>query len=339
VIDEIDRMYTDADLELTVFHIGGDEVPRGAWTGSAVSRAFMDSHGMKNVRELKNYFLEQLLPLLAERHIRPAGWEEVAMHEGAPNPKFASSDILSYCWNTLPDWKGDQLPYKLANAGYPVVLCNVSNFYMDMAYSSHPLERGLHWGGFVDEYNSFDMLPYDIYRSVRHTLRGVPIDLAAAADGKVPLNRGAAEQIQGLQAQLWAETIRSFDQIERLCFPKIFGLVERAWNTQPAWADPYNEGAYLAAKREYTARIVRFELMRLARARVNFHIAQPGLLVRDGLLYANSALPEAEIRYTTDGSEPLANSLLWTEPVACTAPLVLAKVFYLGKESVATRLE
>ena len=46
-------------------------------------------------------------------------WEEVASHGGTPNPKFANSNVLSYCWNTLPEWRGDELPYKLANAGYP----------------------------------------------------------------------------------------------------------------------------------------------------------------------------------------------------------------------------
>ncbi|MDR1610721.1 MAG: carbohydate-binding domain-containing protein, partial [Candidatus Symbiothrix sp.] len=319
IVDEIDKMYAEAGLKLTVFHIGGDEVPKGAWEGSAVCSDFMKAQNIKEIRELKDYFLEQVLPILSKRNIQPAGWEEVAMHGGTPNPKFANSNILSYCWNTLPEWKGDQLPYKLANAGYPVILCNVTNLYMDMSYNRHQSEPGLHWGGFVNEYNSFDILPYDIYKSVRNGLNGEPLDINAVSKGKVPLDKGASVQIKGLQGQLWAETIRSFEQVEYNYFPKLFGLIERAWNIQPEWSNPYNERKYETAKRVYNAQIAEKELPRLAKSGVNFRVSQPGIIIKDGLLYANSAIPGAVIRYTVDGSEPTETSAVWTEPVACDA--------------------
>ncbi|MDR1526999.1 MAG: family 20 glycosylhydrolase [Dysgonamonadaceae bacterium] len=339
IVDEIDKMYAEAGLKLTVFHIGGDEVPKGAWEGSAVCHDFMKAQNIKEIRELKDYFLEQVLPILSKRNIQPAGWEEVAMHGGTPNSKFANSNILSYCWNTLPEWKGDQLPYKLANAGYPVILCNVTNLYMDMSYSRHQSEPGLHWGGFVNEYNSFDILPYDIYKSVRNGLNGEPLDINAVSKGKVPLDKGASVQIKGLQGQLWAETIRSFEQVEYNYFPKLFGLIERAWNIQPEWSNPYDERKYETAKRVYNAQIAEKELPRLAKLDVNFRVSQPGIIIKDGLLYANSAIPGAVIRYTVDGSEPVETSVVWTEPVACDVGLVKAKAFYLGKKSVTTFLK
>jgi hexosaminidase len=339
VIDEFDKMYAEAGLELTLFHIGGDEVPRGAWEGSAVCRELMQTRGMTEIRDLKDYFLAQVLPMLAERNIQPAGWEEVAMHDGVPNPKFADSNVLSYCWTTLHGGRNDQLPYKLANAGYPIILCNVTNLYMDMSYNRHPSEPGLHWGGFVDEYNSFDLLPYDLYRSIHHNLSGEPVDMDAFSRGKVALAPKSLPQIKGLQGQQWAETIRSYEQVEYNYFPKLFGLIERAWNIRPAWSTPYDEQQYTTAKREYSAKIARYELPRLSKAGANFRIAQPGILLKEGLLYANSTLPDAVIRYTLDGSEPTETSLVWTAPVACYAPLVKAKAFYLGKQSVTTRLD
>jgi hexosaminidase len=337
VIDEIDKMYTDAGLKLTVFHIGGDEVPRGSWEGSAICRDFMKEHRMQEIYDLKDYFLEQVLPMLTRRHIQPAGWEEVAMRGGTPNPKFTNANILSYCWNTLPEWKGDQLPYKLANAGYPVILCNVTNCYMDMSYNRHQSEPGLHWGGFVNEYNSFDMLPYDIYKSVRTTLDGLPLDINAVSKGKEPLKSSAAVQIKGLQGQLFAETIRNFEQVEYDFFPKLFGLVERAWNIQPDWSNPYDERKYESAKRLYNAKIARHELPRLEKTGVNFRVAQPGIIVKDNVLYANSTIPGATIRYTTDGSEPTESSDVWTDPIDCDARFIKAKAFFLGKKSVTTR--
>lgn len=41
VIDEFDKIYQDAGLKLTVLHIGGDEVARGAWTGSTICHDLM----------------------------------------------------------------------------------------------------------------------------------------------------------------------------------------------------------------------------------------------------------------------------------------------------------
>ena len=77
-----------------------------------------------------------------------------------------------YCWNTVPG--SDEVVYQTANNGYPVILCNVGNFYMDMAYNGHPDERGLDWGGYVDESVSFSMLPFrSIVRCVR-TVQAIP---------------------------------------------------------------------------------------------------------------------------------------------------------------------
>ncbi len=339
VIGEFDTMYQDAGLELSVLHIGGDEVPRGAWAGSGICRDLMQEKGMVEIRELKDYFLEQVIPMLSKRNIQPAGWEEVAMKpDGTVNKRFRNNNIVSYCWNTVPEWKGDEIPYILANAGYSVILCNVTNFYLDMAYCNHQQEKGLNWGGYVDEYNSFDMLPYDIYSSVKKTLKGEPVDIKTVSKLKVPLKKEAYAQIKGIQGQVWAETIRSFGQVEYYLFPKMFGLIERAWNMQPAWAFQEDNEAYEAARQKYNARIAFYELPRLAKRGVNFRVAAPGIVVRDGLLYANTTIPDAIIRYTTDGSEPTESSACWTEPIACDAKQIKAKAFYLGKSSITILL-
>ncbi|GHT77118.1 beta-N-acetylhexosaminidase [Bacteroidia bacterium] len=338
VIDEVASTYQEAGLPLPSLHLGGDEVPHGAWEGSPACQALMQKEGWTEIRELKDYFIEQVLTHLQEKNIQFAAWQEVALlPDQTVNKKFADSNILSYCWNTVPEWGGDDVPYKLANAGYPIILCNVSNLYLDMAYNKHPQEPGLYWGGFVNEYTTHDMLPYDIYQSLRYNRKGEPVDTKAYAKTKLPLTKGAEVQIKGIQGQLWAETIRNFGMVERCLFPKIFGVVERAWNTQPAWAT--NESLYSNALVHYNAKIVQHELPRLHKQNVNFHVAQPGIKVIDGKLYANSTIPSARIYYTTDGSEPTPNSPLWTSPVACDASVVKAKAYYEGRESVTTVLK
>ena len=191
---------------------------------------------------------------------------------------------------------------------------------------------------YVDEYVTFDMLPFDIYKSLRRNLKGEPVDVKAASNGKQPLTKEGYQNIKGLSGQIWSETIRSFEQVEYYLFPKVFGLAERAWNVQPSWALSPDGKVYMDAKRKYNAGIIDYELPRLAKRGINFRVSPPGIMIRDGLLLANTAIPNAVIRYTTDGSEPTESSIQWQTPVVCNAPLIKAKAFYLGKESVTTVL-
>lgn len=339
VIDEIGRMYQDAGVELPAFHVGGDEVPEGIWEGSSICRTFMKEHGLAKIRDLKDYFLEQILEMLDKRNIQAVGWQDIVMKpDNTVNEHFRNSKVLNYCWNTIPEQGGDEVPYKLANAGYPIILCNVGNFYLDMAYCYHVEEPGLRWGGYVDEYVTFDMLPFDIYKSLRRNLKGESVDVKTASNGKQPLTKEGYKNIKGLSGQIWAETIRSFEQIEYYLFPKVFGLAERAWNAQPSWALSPDSKVYADTKRKYNAGIVTYELPRLAKRGINFRVSPPGIIVKDGLLFVNTTNPNAVIRYTTDGSEPTENSVKWQTPIACDAPQIKAKAFYLGKESVTTVL-
>lgn len=339
VIDEIGRMYQDAGVELPAFHVGGDEVPEGIWEGSSICRTFMKEHGLAKIRDLKDYFLEQILEMLDKRNMQAVGWQDIVMKpDNTVNEHFRNSKVLNYCWNTIPEQGGDEVPYRLANAGYPIILCNVGNFYLDMAYCYHVEEPGLRWGGYVDEYVTFDMLPFDIYKSLRRNLKGESVDVKTASNGKQPLTKEGYKNIKGLSGQIWAETIRSFEQIEYYLFPKVFGLAERAWNAQPSWVLSPDSKVYVDAKRKYNAGIVTYELPRLAKRGINFRVSPPGIMVKDGLLFVNTTNPNAVIRYTTDGSEPTENSVKWQTPIACDAPQIKAKAFYLGKESVTTVL-
>ena len=105
-----------------------------------------------------------------------------------------------------------------------------------------------------------------------------------------------------------------------------------------SWALSPDGKVYMDAKRKYNAGIIDYELPRLAKRGINFRVSPPGIMTRDGLLLANTAIPNAVIRYTTDGSEPTESSIEWQTPVVCNAPLIKAKAFYLGKESVTTVL-
>lgn len=337
VILELKAMYDEAGVELPSIHLGGDEVPKGAWLGSPSCHRLMKEKGMTKRHDLAEYFITQVADFMNKQGIKFSGWQEVALgHSEAGHNQLREQVAGVYCWNTVPDWGGDQVVYQTANNGYPVILCNVCNFYMDLAYNFHPDERGLDWGGVVDETKSYAMLPYRIYRSCRTNTAGVPYDLSTIEDGKPALTPEGRKNIVGVQAQLFTETIRGYDWVQYYLFPKYMGLVERGWNAFPTFGElsgVEEEKAFYAGLAQYEKKIAEKEMTYWTKQGINFRIAQPGLLMKDGMLYANVIIPGAEIRYTLDGSEPNAESALWTVPVKCEAKKIRAKAFYQGKES------
>ena len=333
VLDEVCNLFPSETI-----HIGGDEVPKGSWTGSPLCHKFMEEKGMKDTHELSEYFLENITEMLSKKGVKTSGWQEVALHHSPEmNARIAPRFAGVYCWSTIG--KRDVVPYTVANEGYDVILCNVNNLYIDLAYNPHKDEPGLTWGGYVNEFTSFNILPYNIYCSARENTAGEKNNLKTARKGKIQLTEQSRPRIKGVQAQLFSETIGSFDMVQYYVFPKIFGLVERGWNAYPEWSPVPNDdkqALYEKARAIYNAKIAEIELPRLAADGFNFRVAQPGIKIVEGKLYANSPIPQAEIRYTTDGSEPTATSTLWEAPVDCSATVVKAKLFYLGKESHTT---
>ena len=197
--------------------------------------------------------------MLSEKGVKTSGWQEVALkHSPEMNSRIAPRFNGVYCWNTIGS--NSIIPYTVANDGYDVILCNVNNFYLDLAYNTHKDEPGLIWGGYVDEFASFDMLPYNVYGSARKNMAGEKNNLKTAGKGKVQLAGDARSRIKGIQAQLFSETIGGFDMIQYYIFPKIFGLVERGWNSFPEWTPtPGNDkqALYEHARAIYNAKIAQ----------------------------------------------------------------------------------
>ncbi len=337
VVAELELMYKDAGLTLDIVHLGGDEVATGAWDNSPAIHSLMQREGLKNAHEVNEYYIARISDLLYKRGILIEGWQEVALDHSPQWDKQMTGRFAGVnAWSTVG--KRDVVPYKLANDGYPVILSNVTNFYMDMAYSWHQYDQGLHWGGKVDEFDSWSALPWNIYASARTAYDGSAIDITTNGNGKPALAH--KDNIIGVQAQLWGETLRNFDQVQYLTLPKVFGMVERAWNASPEWADNLADtAAYNAARRQYNLKIGTVELPLLLKHGYNFRVGMPGIKVIDGLLYINTKYPGMTVHYTLDGSEPTPDSPLWTAPVKVDDYQVIkAKSYYLTKESLTTYL-
>jgi len=262
------------------------------------------------------------MEVLRKYDLTVGGWEEVAMLIGEggwkPNPAFVDQKVVPFVWNSLGS--NLDLGYKLANAGYPVVLCNVNNFYFDLAYNADPKEPGLYWGGFVDTRKAFDFIPYDAFKSSLWDNQGFPVVPELAYRDMDRLKPEARKNILGLQAELWSETLKNQNMLEYCALPKILGFAERAWSQAPAYETIENTEVRVKAVdvawNKFVNQVGYYEFSRLDYifGGFNYRIAPPGAVVKDGKLFANMDFPGFVIRYTTDGSEPDENAKVYDEP-------------------------
>jgi len=218
VFDEVIRMHKEAGVPLPGIHIGGDEVPDGAWSG-------------RDRKKVKDTFTRGMVQLAQERNLKLAGWQEMVENIEPETLEALKKQLLFVnAWSTLR--KNVDLPARLANAGIPVLLSNVQHAYVDLAYSDDPNDIGLHWGGYVDERKGY-ALPVYSYPGLEKP-----------------------ENIVGAEALLWSENIRSLDNATYQMLPKALGVWERAWNPCKEWKDEeefqkdFNEFYSIIVKKE-----------------------------------------------------------------------------------------
>jgi hexosaminidase len=325
VVDEVRAMFTEAGAPLITIHTGGDEVPAGVWLGSPECEDLIrEDDNIKDVNDLPTYFFGRIQQILEQRGLKAAGWEEVAMlkteNGWVPNPAFVGKDVIPYVWNNL--WGNQDLANRLANAGYPVVLCNVTNLYFDLAYSKDPLEPGLYWGGFIDTRKAFDLRPFDVLRSTVADPMGNRFDQEKDYANMERLRKDAQSNILGIQGQLWSESIKGPEMLEYYYFPKMLGLAERAWTAPLTGPDSNAEWEIFANE------LGQRELDRLnyLSSGYNYRLPPPGAKAVAGKIEANTAFPGLIIRYTTDGSEPEQDDPVYSAPLEADS-LVCLKTF------------
>ena len=166
---------------------------------------FIGRDQTKSVEENLELVREVWPPIIAlaeEKGVKIAGWQELAeCSDEATAAVIQKVLFVTHVWNTMGQ-AGAELPYKLADKGYPVVLSNVDYTYADQAYSSNKEEIAHSWAHYIDDTRALTM----------------------------PIREN--KNICGIQGQLFTETIRSFDDVCYDIFPKMLGVFERAWNAE-----------------------------------------------------------------------------------------------------------
>ncbi len=316
IIDTIAAYHREAGVPLHKYHIGGDETA-GAWKASPACDAMKTAQHLTN-EQLAPYFLQHVIADLKTRGIEPAAWGDGLAHV---DPAAIAGPVQSNAWGLLlagavPD------THRQINAGWQVVMSSPEALYLDMPYAPDPNERGYDWASRgTDLFKVFAFLPDNLpANAVLITdLDGRGVTIADT----VPLTGG--HHVEGMQGQLWSETVRSSQIADYMLFPRTLALAERAWHTaawEPAYVPgksySYGDGSIDAASlnadwANFEARLAP-ALVRLTDDGVAWRLPVPGAVITDGKLQANLPMAGPVILYKADNGDWRT----YTAPVAVT---------------------
>lgn len=119
------------------------------------------------------------------------GWEEIAQ------ANLDSNAVAQH-------WHSNDYASEAAAKGAKVILSPATKVYIDMQYDS-TTRLGLHWAAYIEVDDAYNWNPETL-------LEGVSLD-----------------QVLGIEAPLWTETITTMNDIEYMVFPRLPGIAEVAW--------------------------------------------------------------------------------------------------------------
>jgi hexosaminidase len=182
-----------------VLHIGGDEVPTGAWGGSPAAQAYATERGLATTSEIETAFHRDVIGMIASATRRTVGmWEEAALGGVEPSAYAVA-------------WTSPEAGRRLSEAGHRVVMAPGQAYYLDMAPGRSWELPGGSWAGNV---TLADTCAYDPFAGWNDS------DGANGDDRTGPY---------GIQACVWGEHIADLDVLDALVFPRLDAVAERAW--------------------------------------------------------------------------------------------------------------
>ena len=202
-----------------LFHIGADEVPLGAWSGSPQALAMLEAEHGKPVAEahsrrnnivsnlhgadeiegtgaaiLQAKFLARVQSFLASRGCVTGGWEEAA-----------HGDVIDKGKSYLVGWRNVEGSRLLAAEGYDIVVSPGQAYYLDMSQAVDFTEPGAGWAGWSGPKETYDFEPDKGWTDEER------------------------QRLLGVQACIWSEPMTDRAVFDRLVFPRLSAIAETAW--------------------------------------------------------------------------------------------------------------
>lgn len=206
-----------------IIHIGADEVPLAAWSGSPLALTKLrelsgdvlaDTHAKLNgitsnlhgadriegtgTALLQAEFLRHIQTFLASRGCITGGWEEASHGHVIDREK---------CY--LVGWRDVAASGQLAGEGYDIVVSPGQHYYLDMAQGGEWSEPGAWWAGYSSPQSTYNFDPTENWTA--HQLK----------------------HLLGIQACIWSESMTDRAVFDRLLFPRLSAIAETAWTEKP----------------------------------------------------------------------------------------------------------
>lgn len=137
------------------------------------------------------YFVNKVEKIVQRYGKRMIGWDEVAIAD-------IDSTSISH-W-----WKSEENLKKALEKNTKIIISPATKTYLDMSYDTLS-KHGLHWAAYIPVDTAYVWSPEEY--------------------GGIPL-----ENILGVEAPLWSETISNIDELEYLAFPRVIGYSELSWS-------------------------------------------------------------------------------------------------------------
>ena len=297
VLKEITQLFPSKYI-----HVGGDECPKTQWQKCPKCQARIKA---LNLEAKDGHSAEERLQSYiithASNYLKSLGRNTIGWDEILEGGLAEGATVMS--------WRGESGGIAAAKQHHDVVMTPNSYLYFDYYQSLDKANEPLAIGGY---------LPLETVYSYE------PMPKELTAD--------EARHIIGVQANIWTEYMPTFKQMQYMALPRLAALSEVQWS-QPALKD------YTS----FTNRLTEFTHM-YDRLGYNYakHLYNVAIHVdsdnkwREILIHMTTA-GNAEIRYTLDGTEPTANSTLYTGAIVLQkSAKIRAAAFRDGKRSSVT---
>ena len=281
IIEALKTMHKNIQ-PLTILYIGGYGLFADKWADSKLFESFkLRNSILTDITSFHEYFLYRVTQLCWNKYGIKLGLHANAALKGT-NEKLFQETILStesvivYANNTGKKQSTLERGYKLANAGFKVVLSHGSYLFLDHLQEPDPNEIGESWAtNYIDDKMVFSFKPDNMYRSINtnQTFQPGHADLL----GYTPLNN--PQNIIGVQACLYTRLLRNARMIHSQLFPRLLAFAERSWH-KAEWEDnSCSQSKQLQSKdwESFANRVGYKEITRLNNLGINYRIPPPGI--------------------------------------------------------------
>lgn len=151
-----------------------------------------------HVTAMEDYvpFIEKAQSIVSKYGNKTLGWDEVA------HAKLLPTSVAQY-------WAKAENAILAIEQGAQVLISPAVKAYLDMQYDS-TTHLGLHWAAYIELDEAYNWDPTELEEQIRR------------------------ENILGVEAPLWTETIVTFSDIEYMVFPRLPAIAEIAWSPKNA---------------------------------------------------------------------------------------------------------